>query len=77
MKRDNEKEYTLKPIEVNLLTAIQQSHQAQMSNVVSFIALERIAYKVTEQTQFRVEGDKLYIHEAEATTDSSEEVSVS
>lgn len=78
-KQDGEKEYSLKNIEVNLINAIQQAHQAEMGNIISFIALERLAYQVTENTQFRVEDNKVFIreHVLEPDTKAEEEVATS
>lgn len=58
-----EKEYSLKPIELRLVEAIQSAYFSNLSNTLSFIALERLAYDVTENTRFRVEDGKLFIHE--------------
>ena len=62
-----EKEYSLNPIELNLLGANQQRAQQGMFDICTFIATERLAYRVTNLTQFRVEDGKLYIGERELT----------
>jgi hypothetical protein len=72
-KSQGEINFILKPIEINLLQAIQQAHNSELSNILSFIALERLAYKVTEHTQFRVEDDRLYIIERTPPEDKPEE----
>lgn len=61
------KEYGLKGIESQLLTIIVNQHQALLSNVLSFIALERLAVQVTPQTQFQLSDDftKVTITETE------------
>lgn len=61
----NAKEYGLKDIEFRTLGGIQQLYLQQLSLFLSFIALERLAYQVTERTQFRTEGKKLFVWEAE------------
>lgn len=63
-KKPEVKEFGLKPIEVQLINTIQQ---AVMSNTISYIALERLAYQVTINTKFEIQGDKLRIWEEDAT----------
>lgn len=63
MAKSEEKEYGIKNIELRLVETLQQTYFQNLSNVLSFIALERLAYPVTEFTRFRIEGDKLFIHE--------------
>lgn len=60
------KTYSLKEIEINLINLTQQQWQVAVSNILSFIALERLAYNVTENTQFTIEGTNLIISEKEA-----------
>lgn len=60
------KKFSLKPIEINLLNGAVQQHQATMANILSFISIERLAYNVTERTQFNVEGNVLTISELPA-----------
>ncbi len=62
-KLPEEKEYSIKPIELRLVETLQQTYFQNLSNVLSFIAIERLAYDVTENTRFRIEGDKVYIKE--------------
>lgn len=59
-----EKQFGLKPIEQRMLLVLQEQYFGVLSNFLSFIAVERLAYNVTENTKFRVEGDKIYIHDA-------------
>lgn len=72
-KQPGEKMYGLKPIEEQMLQVMQQQHNVLISNFLSFIALERLAYQVTEQTRFRVEDGTLYI--SENTPEPAPEVS--
>lgn len=58
-----EKEFGLKDIELRLVETLQQTYFQNLSNVLSFIALERLAYPVTEHTRFRIEDGKLFVHE--------------
>lgn len=69
----NETRYNLKPIEVNLLAALQQAQQAELGNLISYIAIERFNYKVTEFTQFRVEEGILHITEQEPQKEAPQE----
>ena len=62
-KVENEKEYSLKPVEVNLINHVRQQTQGIISLVLSYIASDRLAYRLTQRTQFRINGDKIYISE--------------
>lgn len=58
-----EKQYGLKPIELRLIESLQQSYFQNLSTTLSFIALERLAYPVTEYTRFRIEDGKLFVQD--------------
>ncbi len=62
-KKPEETEYSIKPIELRLVETLQQTYFQNLSNVLSFIAIERLAYNVTENTRFMIEGDKIYVKE--------------
>lgn len=62
MSEPKEKQYSLKPIELQLIANIQD---AAASNILSFICSERLAYQVTPTTRFRVEAGELYVSEVE------------
>ena len=64
-QKPEEKQFGLKPSEQRMLMALEQQFMQSLSLFLSFIAIERLAYNVTEKTQFRTEGDKLFIHEQE------------
>lgn len=64
---DAPKEFGLKPIEQNLLGAMQARHQQAIFDVCTFIATERLAVQVTPLTVFAVENGKLYVSEREMT----------
>jgi hypothetical protein len=64
-KNAKEKEFGLKDIELRTLQGIQALYVQQLSLFLSFIALERLAYQVTEKTQFRTEGNRLFVWEDE------------
>lgn len=68
------KQYSLKPIETALLTAKQQTFQADLSNLLSFIATERLAVNVTPATQFQLSEDlkEITVIENEAETPEGE-----
>lgn len=51
------KKYSLKPIESQLLQVINQQHSNMLSNVVSFIAIERLATPVDANTRFDLSED--------------------
>lgn len=56
-----EKEYGLKPIELNLIAGHQQRAQQGLFDLCAFIALERLAVNVDQLTTFRVENGKLFV----------------
>lgn len=56
-KEPSKQEFSLKPIETQLLSTIQQQMMAMTTNALSFIALERLAYQVTQQTAFEIAPD--------------------
>lgn len=67
MPKDNEpkpKQYSLKPIELQMIGVVNEQHQAMLSNMLSFIAIDRLGYHVTERTQYRIdEKGNLFIWE--------------
>lgn len=59
------KKFSLKPIEKQMLDVLRNQYFTTLSNFLSFIALERLAYTVTENTKFEVqENGDLLISEA-------------
>lgn len=68
----DEKQFSLKDIELRMLQVLQETYFTNLSNFMSFIALERLAYQVTPNTQFRLDEGKLYIHEKEPQPETSE-----
>lgn len=73
-KLPGEKQFSLKPIELNLIANKQSRAQAEMFDTFSFIAMERLAYNVTQRTQFRIDNGILFI--SELPEDEGEDVSV-
>jgi len=59
------KTYSLKAIDNQMLNVLQQTYFTNLSNFLSYIALERWAYPVTERTTFKVEDGKVIIAEAD------------
>lgn len=74
-----EKQYSLKPIQEQMIQTMQQGYQAQISNFMSFLALENWGYTVTEHTRFRIENGQVFVTEEvpEAETVEKPEVSTS
>lgn len=60
------KTFSLKPIEQQMLNVLEQQYFTTLSNFLSFISLERLAYEVTPNTQFKIEEGKLIITEVAA-----------
>ena len=71
------KTFSLKAVETQLLITTSQAHNSVISNITSFIAMERLAYPVTTNTRFKFSDDlkSLEIWEepevAEVVTDTS------
>lgn len=63
MKQANEKQFSLKPIQEQMVNTIQQQFQSIISNYMSYLAIENWGYNVTENTRFRIEGGQVYITE--------------
>ncbi len=61
----NEKQFSLKDSEVRMLMGIEELKNQQLSLFLSFIAMERMAYNVSMNTRFRVEGNTMFISEIE------------
>lgn len=61
--KPTEKQYSLKPIELQMVNVLQSQYFTTLSNFLSFVALERLAYGVTQNTKFRIEGDNIFISE--------------
>lgn len=75
-KQPEEKQFSLKKTELNLIGNANNRHNQALLDLFSYIAIERLAYDVTEQTQFRTDADgNLYI--TELAPEAEEEVSVS
>lgn len=74
------KHYDLKEIEVQLLNVFQQQQSVMLSNILSFIAIERLAFNVTANTRFELSPDfkKITITEVEPeqAAESAQELGV-
>ena len=70
------KKFGLKPIELQMIKVLQDSYFNQLSNFLSFIALERLAYTVTQNTKYEIQDGNLIIEEVEPEAETKEEVSV-
>lgn len=68
------KEFSLKPIETELLRVLLQQQGSLMSNTLSFIAIERLAVTVGPGTRFNLAEnlDKVTITEVEVPTDTGD-----
>ena len=62
----NEKEFSLKPIELQMIQNMHERANSQLFDYLSFVAIERLAYTPVKGTQFRIEDGKLFISEAAA-----------
>lgn len=61
----NKKAYDLKEIEIQMINVLYNQYMATLSNFFSFIALERLAYPVTQNTKFNLTDQKLEIWDEE------------
>lgn len=69
----DEKQYSLKNTEKNLIGNSNQRHNAELLDIFSYIAIERLNYPVTKQTQFRTDADgNLFITEVEEAKEEVE-----
>lgn len=57
VKEPDEKQFSLKQIETNVLANINARHNAELLDFLTFVAIERLAYNVTESTRFRTDGE--------------------
>lgn len=74
-KQPEEKMFSLKNTEKNLIGNCNQRHNAELLDLFSYIAIERLNYDVTKQTQFRTDADgNLYITEVKEEAPTPEEV---
>lgn len=74
-KSNEEKAYSLKTTELNLIGNVNRRRDQALLDLFSYIAIERLNYPVTEQTQFRTDEEgTLYITELEP--EPTEEVAV-
>ena len=55
--KDNTKTYSLKPAETNMLRYVHSHQQAIFSGILSTVAIDRLAYHVSENTKFELNGD--------------------
>lgn len=69
------KQFGLKDVEQRYLQALQAQYAQAQSLFLSFISMERLAYNVTENTEFRVDGATLTIVEHPAQAAPSVSVS--
>jgi len=65
MAKDNTKHYDLKPIELQMLKVLQDQYYNTLSNYLSFVAIERLAYPVTANTKYEINDGRLSITEVE------------
>lgn len=57
MADNKPKQYSLKPVETQMLQIMQQQHSALLSNFLSFIGMERLAINITPNTRFDISPD--------------------
>lgn len=57
--------FNLKDVETQTLMILQSSHQRSFAATLSLLAQERMGYKVTERTQFKLNADMTEIEISE------------
>lgn len=69
----DKKDFSLKPAESNLLIYVKNHQEAIFSGLISTIAMDRLAYKVTENTKFTLSEDfsKMTVEEVETPKEES------
>lgn len=72
-KQPEEKQFSLKNTELNLIGNVNRRRDQALLDIFSYIALERLNYPVTENTEFRTDekGD-LFIKERPVEEDKTE-----
>ena len=74
----DEKMFGLKDIEMRVIGNINERNNAALLDFLSFVAIDRLAYNVTPQTAFRVDGEgNLYVSERPEEPKKEEEVATS
>lgn len=61
--------FNLKDVETQTLMILQTSHQRSFAATLSLLAQERMGYKVTERTQFKLNGELTEIEISELPED--------
>lgn len=61
--------FNLKDVETQTLMILQTSHQRSFAATLSLLAQERMGYKVTERTQFKLNPDMTEIEISEIPED--------
>jgi hypothetical protein len=61
--------FNLKDAETQTLQIIQQNHQRGFATILSLLATERMGYKVTERTQFKLNAEMTEIEISELPED--------
>lgn len=56
-KEPAKKEFSLKEIESRLILVAQQQYQALLSNLLSFVAIDRLGENIDENTAFELKAD--------------------
>lgn len=64
-----EQSFNLKLTETQTLVITQNNHQSTFAALLSMIAIERLGYKVTERTQFRLNPEMTEVVIAELPVD--------
>jgi hypothetical protein len=64
------KKYSLKPIETQLLNVITQQQANLLSNTLSFIAIERLALQIDQNTRFQINDDMTEITVTQETPEA-------
>lgn len=73
-KAKDRKEYSLKDVEIQMLNTIEGLKQTAMSNFVSYLLMERVAYPVTANSRFEIDFQKKVINVWEEAAEPKAEV---
>lgn len=69
------KQFSLKKTELHMVQALESNYFANVSNFLSFIAIERLGQPVTSNTRFEIKDGKLYMTESiEASQPDPDEI---
>lgn len=75
-KEEGEKQFSLRPVDLQMIQNFNERHNAALVDFLSYLSIDRLGYQPTEQTRFRTD-DKGVLYISELPKEVKEEVTVS